>query len=444
MPTTFSSVRALLVVLGLLTLPALVLTPVLSLPTLAQDDDGGDDDDDDDGDNDSGSSSNDTDRDDEDDIIVSPSNPIARPRAQPRLQPVAPPVVLLEQAPNQIVVQTLGTEAKAQLLDQGFAVLSEGTDRVLLEVPPELEIAAALEQAALAAPTALVAPNTYYRTQSVPDDCMGALCQSWEAVGWPPVTVDPLCRFEPLIGVIDTGLNLEHDMLGGAKIRLERIGSAGTAPSEEKHGTAIVALFVGDADSRVPGLAPAADLLVIDPYGRDGNDERSDVFSLVEALDRLGAQDVTIASLSLAGPDNLLLADAVTRLQAQGIPLVAAVGNAGPRSQPLYPAAYPGVVAVTAVDDAAQIYRRAVQGDHVSFAGPGVAIPTAASIRGVRPQTGTSFAVPFVTTALAAAMADGTSAEDAIAALASGSRELGDAGKDPVFGWGLVQIPSPC
>lgn len=183
---------------------------------------------------------------------------------------------------------------------------------------------------------------------------------------------------------------------------------------------------------------------MIDPFGRDDSDERSDVFSLVEALDRLGDQDVTIASLSLAGPDNPLLADAVARLQAQGIPLVAAVGNAGPRSQPLYPAAYPGVVAVTAVDGAAQIYRRAIQGDHVSFAGPGVAIPTAASISGVRPQTGTSFAVPFVTTALAAAMADGTLAEDAIAALARNSRELGEAGKDPVFGWGLVQIPSPC
>lgn len=253
MHPTSSSLRALLVVLGLLTLPALVLTPVFSLPAMAQDDDGGDDDDDDDddsddddgGDDDSGSSSNDTDRDDDDDIFVSPSNPVARPRAQPRPQPVAPPVVLLDQAVDQIVVQSLGAEAKAQLLEQGFVVLSESTDRVLLEVPPGVEMATALEQASLAAPTALVAPNSYYRSQAVPEDCMGALCQSWEAVGWPPVTVDPLCRFEPLIGVIDTGLNLEHDMLGGAKIRLERIGSAGTAPSEEKHGTAIVALFVG-------------------------------------------------------------------------------------------------------------------------------------------------------------------------------------------------------
>lgn len=436
MHPTSSSLRALLVVLGLLSLPALVLTHVFSLPVLAQDDD--DDDDDDGGDDDDNDRSDDDD--DGDDIFVSPSNPTVRPRAQP----VAPPVVLPDQAADQIVVQSLDVIALAQLIDQGFVVLSEGVDRVLLEVPPGLDIASALEQATLVAPTALVAPNSYYRSQAVPAACTGALCQSWEAVGWPPVTVDTLCRFEPLIGVIDTGLNLEHDMLGGANIRLERIGSAGTAPSEEKHGTAIVALFVGDSNSRVPGLVPAADLLVIDPFGRDGSDERSDVFSLVEALDRLGAQDVTIASLSLAGPDNPLLADAVARLQAQGVPLVAAVGNAGPRSQPLYPAAYPGVVAVTAVDAADRIYRRAVQGDHVSFAGPGVAIPTAASISGVRPQTGTSFAVPFVTTALAAAMADGTPAEDAIAALARSSLELGEAGRDPVFGWGLVQIPSPC
>lgn len=438
MPPTSTSLRALLVVLGLFCLPALVMAPVFSQSALAQ----GDDDDDDD--DDSGYSGNDTDRDDDDDIFVTPSNTIARPRAQPRPQPVAPPVVLLDQAPNQIVVQSLGVEGRVQLLEQGFNVLSEDVGRVLLEVPRGLDVATALEQAALAAPNSLVAPNSYYRSQAVPDACMGELCQHWEAVGWPPVTIDPLCRFEPLIGIIDTGLNLEHDMLGGAKIRLERIGSTGTAPSEEKHGTAIVALFVGAGNSRVPGLAPAADLLVIDPFGRDANDERSDVFSLVQALDRLGREKVGVASLSLAGPDNPLLAEAVARLQVEGIPLVAAVGNAGPRSEPMYPAAYPDVVAVTAVDGAERIYRRAVQGDHVSFAGPGVAIPTAASISGVRPQTGTSFAVPFVTTALAAAMADGTLAEEAIANLASSSRELGEAGKDPVFGWGLVQIPAPC
>ena len=426
-----SSIRALVLVIGLLGLPTLICVTLLGTPALAQDDDSDDDDDDDD---------DDVVGSDDDDRDFTPSARVQRPSAQ-RTPPAAP---LPEQAPDQIVVQGIDAAAQASLLNQGFTLLGEDGDRLLLKVPANLNVSEALGLARQIAPMVLAGPNSYYRSQAVPQTCQGDLCGHWDAVGWPPASPDLLCRFEPYIGVIDTGLNLQHDMLSDAKIRLETIGSADAEPSEKKHGTAIAALFVGNLDSRVPGLAPAADILVVDPFGRVGSDERSDVFSLVKALDRLASEQVSIASLSLAGPANEILHHAIERLQAQNIPVVAAVGNAGARAEPLYPAAYPGVVAVTAVDGGANIYRRAVQGEHVSFAGPGVAIPTAASISGVRPQTGTSFAVPFVTTALAAAVADGTEVDVAMERLAQSSRDLGAPGRDPVFGWGLVQIPNPC
>jgi hypothetical protein len=435
LPVPSSRLRALLLALGLVALPCLVTGPLLVVPALAQDDDddgGGGDDDDDGG---SFGSSDDGSSDD----TVWQSTPVVRPRAQ-----AAPPPPLLDQAPDQIVVRTADVAVREALLSQDFTVLAETDVRVLLALPDEMTVPEALALVRTTAPGVIAAPNSYYRTQSVPDSCSGDLCQPWEAVGWPPVSVDPFCRFEPFIGVVDTGINIEHDMLSRAKVTLESIGSYGAEPSDQKHGTAVVALFVGDADSRVPGLVPGANLLVIDPFGRVGADQRSDVFSLATALDRLGSEGVSVASLSLAGPENDILRDAIESLQDQGIPVVAAVGNSGPRAEPLYPAAYPGVVAVTAVDGRDRIYRRAVQGDHVSFAGPGVAISTAASISGVRPQTGTSFAVPFVTTALAAAMADGSIADAAITRLTEASRDLGGPGKDDVFGGGLVQIPAPC
>jgi hypothetical protein len=434
LPVPSSRLRALLLALGLVALSCLVTGPLLVVPALAQDDDddggGGDDDD--------GGSFGSSDDGSSDDTVWQ-STPVVRPRAQ-----AAPPPPLLDQAPDQIVVRTADVAVREALLSQDFTVLAETDVRVLLALPDEMTVPEALALVRTSAPGVIAAPNSYYRTQSVPDSCSGDLCQPWEAVGWPPVSVDPLCRFEPFIGVVDTGINIEHDMLSQAKVTLESIGSYGAEPSDQKHGTAVVALFVGDADSRVPGLVPGANLLVIDPFGRVGADQRSDVFSLATALDRLGSEGVSVASLSLAGPENDILRDAIESLQDQGIPVVAAVGNSGPRAEPLYPAAYTGVVAVTAVDGRDRIYRRAVQGDHVSFAGPGVAISTAASISGVRPQTGTSFAVPFVTTALAAAMADGSIADAAITRLTEASRDLGGPGKDDVFGWGLVQIPAPC
>lgn len=429
-----ASLRALLLAVGIVALPTAALAPLLPMPSMAQDDD---DDDGDDDDDDSGWSGDDSDDDDDDDDPWTGGYILRRTPA-----PVA--IALPDQADDQIVVQRLSPEAREALVAEGFSVLSQTGDRLLLQVPDDLGVDAALALLRDAAPAALAAPNSYYRSQTVPAACEGGVCGHWEAVGWPPVTHDPLCRFEPHIGVVDTGVNADHPMLTGATLSVETIGSAGAEPSEFRHGTAVVAMFVGASDDRVPGLAPAAPLLVVDPFGRTGQDERSDVFSLVAALDRLAEAEVDVASLSLAGPDNPILAEAVTRLQQAGIPIIAAVGNAGPRAAPLYPAAYPDVVAVTATDARDGIYRRAVQGEHVVFAAPGVDIATAASISGVRPQTGTSFAVPFVTTAVAAAMAKGAPAAEAIAGLTQTSRDLGEPGRDPVFGWGMVQIPSPC
>jgi subtilisin family serine protease len=153
-----------------------------------------------------------------------------------------------------------------------------------------------------------------------------------------------------------------------------------------------------------------------------------------------------VINLSLAGSDNPVLAGVVALADTKGIPLVAAVGNAGARSQPLYPAAYGSVLAVTAIDAQKRVYRRAVQGAHVDIAAPGVDIPTAASISGMRPQTGTSFAAPFVTAALAARLAaqpessPGTVVEELTAA----AEDLGTAGRDEIFGWGLLRSDVSC
>ena len=126
--------------------------------------------------------------------------------------------------------------------------------------------------------------------------------------------------------------------------------------------------------------------------------------------------------------------------------ITAAVGNAGPSAGPRFPAGYGPVIAVTAVDGDAQVYRRAVSGPHVDLAAPGVNVWTAASISGGRPKTGTSFAAPFVTAALALMRGQNpnlTGAE-AVAALARDARDLGAKGRDKVFGHGLISARNLC
>jgi subtilisin family serine protease len=103
-----------------------------------------------------------------------------------------------------------------------------------------------------------------------------------------------------------------------------------------------------------------------------------------------------VINMSVVGPDNAVLAAVVRKVIAQSIVIVAASGNDGPGAGPLYPAAYPGVVAVTAVDAHEKVLMEASGGDYVRFAAPGADM-LAASLGGKYGAVrGTSYAAPLV------------------------------------------------
>ena len=104
-----------------------------------------------------------------------------------------------------------------------------------------------------------------------------------------------------------------------------------------------------------------------------------------------------------------------------------------------FPAAYDGVVGVTAVDHRGRAYRNANQGGYVDIAAPGVNLVSAKAGGGERNVTGTSFATPFVLAALAVAREGG---RDPVKALRLVSLDLGAEGRDDVYGWGLTRINS--
>src|SRR5207245_9109535 len=105
----------------------------------------------------------------------------------------------------------------------------------------------------------------------------------------------------------------------------------------------------------------------------------------------------------LVGAPSQVLERVVAAVVARGHVVVAAVGNDGPAAPPLYPAAWPGVVAVTATDARRRVLPEAGRGAHVAFAAPGSDMAGAASgsARFV-PLRGTSFAAPLVAAELAA------------------------------------------
>jgi len=238
----------------------------------------------------------------------------------------------------------------------------------------------------------------------------------------------------PRVGLIDTGIDAAHPAFRQATIHAW--GCDGH-PVPSDHGTAVASLLVGHSPP-FAGVLPQGELYAADVYCGRPTGGAAD--AIVAAIAWLAAQQVGVINMSLVGPANLLLARAVQSAQARGHIIVAAVGNDGPAAAPLYPAAYPGVIGVTAVDAHRKILLEACRGPHVSFAAPGADMEGADANGKYHALRGTSYAAPIVAGLLARGFrsADSAAISARVDELARTAVDLGNPGKDPVFGYGLV------
>lgn len=168
---------------------------------------------------------------------------------------------------------------------------------------------------------------------------------------------------------------------------------------------------------------------------------RASALSLVRALDWMALNDVPVVNISLAGPPNPIVAQAIRALSARGVAIVAAVGNNGPAAKPRYPAAYPEVIGVTAVDTGHAVYVRAIQGPQVQFAAKGVGIALVDRTGLSRVVTGTSFAAPLVASRFARKLLrpDRRLRSGILNESIRRAKDLGPPGRDPIYGYGLIQ-----
>lgn len=186
------------------------------------------------------------------------------------------------------------------------------------------------------------------------------------------------------VGLIDGGVPPGGPLVAQA-------GFAVGAPRPNPHAQAIRSLLAGAGVERIY----AADVYGSDPAG--GN-----ALAIARALGWMVRQKVPVVSISLVGPANPLVDRAVVSARAQGTIVVAAVGNDGPSAPPLYPASYPGVIAVTGVDKKGRVLFEAGRALHLDYAAPGADV-TALGLDGRRVTLrGTSFAAPLAAARIAA------------------------------------------
>lgn len=231
-------------------------------------------------------------------------------------------------------------------------------------------------------------------------------------------------RPQPAAPPIGTPVGLIDGAPGPAtKVGVVR-GFALGAPRASRHGSATASLL---------SLAGVQRILVADVYGSDpagGN-----ALAISRGIDWLMGQGVRVISISLVGPRNALLGQAVASAQRRGVLFVAAVGNDGPAAPPAFPASYPGVVAVTGVDGRNRALIEAGRASHLDYAAP-AADMLAADVTGRWARVrGTSYAVPLVAARAAAVLGNG---EGVLSALNREAMDLGAKGPDAVYGRGLL------
>ena len=194
------------------------------------------------------------------------------------------------------------------------------------------------------------------------------------------------------IAVIDSGIDVRHPELANAIA--DSFDALGSKEGPHVHGTGVAGAIV--AHARLMGSAPAARILAIRAFGTAAKGAESTSFVVLKGLDYAAAHGAQIVNMSFAGPKDPLIERGIAAAAARGILMVAAGGNAGPKSPPLYPAANPNVIAVSATDAQDKLFAASNRGAYIAVAAPGVDIFLPAPDEKYQMTSGTSFSAAYV------------------------------------------------
>ncbi|WAC18416.1 S8 family serine peptidase [Luteolibacter sp. SL250] len=240
------------------------------------------------------------------------------------------------------------------------------------------------------------------------------------------------------IAIIDGGV-VEHPGLPRIAEFVDVTPESGNPSEPVDHGTAVASIISG-TNPRGPGVAPAATLISIRVV--DGS-LRSDSLSFASGLLAAADHRAQLVNVSMGtSEDNPMIREAVEIVQRSGAVIIAAAGNSG-LEQAAYPAAYPGVISVGAVDARGTQVEFSNYADMLSITAPGYAVNAAAPGGNYVRMSGTSASAPFVTGAIAATMSTSPMVlppRQAAEIVMDHADEAGIPGPDSQYGSGILNL----
>lgn len=237
------------------------------------------------------------------------------------------------------------------------------------------------------------------------------------------------------VAVIDSGIDAKHPELANSVA--DNFDALGSAEGPHIHGTGIAGAIV--AHARLMGSAPEARIIAIRAFGgANGGGAESSSYIILRSLNYAAEHGAQIVNMSFAGPKDAVIERAIAATAARGVVLIAAAGNAGAKSPPLYPAANPNVIAVSATDQQDRLFTASNRGNYIAVAAPGVDIFLPAPDGKYQMTSGTSFSAAYVS-GVAALLLERNYAlkpEALRTTLTKTARDLGSPGRDELFGDG--------
>lgn len=236
------------------------------------------------------------------------------------------------------------------------------------------------------------------------------------------------------VAVIDSGIDARHPEL--ANSIADNFDALGSTEGAHIHGTGIAGAIV--AHARLMGSAPEARIIAIRAFGGTAGAAESSSYIILRSLNYAAEHGAQIVNMSFAGPKDAVIERAIAATAARGLVLIAAAGNAGAKSPPLYPAANPNVIAVSATDQQDRLFSASNRGNHIALAAPGVDIFLPAPDGKYQMTSGTSFSAAYVS-GVAALLLERNYAlkpEALRMTLSKTARDLGSPGRDDLFGDG--------
>jgi thermitase len=245
------------------------------------------------------------------------------------------------------------------------------------------------------------------------------------------------------IAIVDSGADVRHedlDLRGKIVKRRDLVNGGTTVEDPLEHGTHVAGIAAAETDNGngVAGGCPNCALLIAKVLDGAGLGTADDVAEgIIWGVDNRAK----VINLSLGDTgDARVVRDAVDYATRKGAVVVAAAGNLdrqNPEPTPIYPAAYPNAIAVTATNQEDQRPRFSNRGDWVDMAAPGVRILSTVP-GGYYRFSGTSVAAPHVSALASLLASQGLGAAGIKKRIFNTAVDLGPAGRDPYYGHGRM------